>query len=579
VFQANVNSSAMWMAIIAAISFAAAAVQQFAMNLAHDRMGTRLKAAYFDKLLDQEIGYFDMKRTGELVNELTESMEVIQDTYSIKTGMFLQNLIQAILGIILALNAGWKMALVMLSCAPLLAVLLGGTGLLVQAFSKWIGVISGHAASVANEVISSMRTVRSMDGEEREKSRFNNKLKRANIVYLFKATALGGSLGSAAFSIWGVVALSFWYGGKLVLRNEMTVGELFQVFGFVLMGVIGLSAGLQILPDFGKATASAIALLKVIRRVPALRPRGGVTPNKIEGHIVFKDVCFSYPTRPNVQVLKNFNLTITPGQAVALVGASGSGKSTIVGLIEKFYEADSGEIILDGVNLKDIDPRWLHRNIGIVTQEPTLFATSIKNNITYAIQGTGRSVTDEEIYEAAKAANAHEFIMQLPDNYNTQLGERGVSLSGGQKQRIAIARAMIQNPSLLLLDEATSALDTQSEATVQEALNRLMKGRTTIVIAHRLSTVVDSDLIVVLSKGEMREKGRHEELLKIPNGYYWKLAHKQMMFAEKSRAKMAESSTGGATTTDDQISLDEQSNTLPESTSVDQLLDKQGYEE
>jgi ATP-binding cassette subfamily B (MDR/TAP) protein 1 len=336
------------------------------------------------------------------------------------------------------------------------------------------------------------------------------------------------------------------------------------------MGVIGLSTALQILPDFGKSAASITALLKVIRRVPALNPRDGITPNKIEGHIEFKNVNFSYPTRPNVQVLKNFNLTIMPGQAVALVGASGSGKSTIVGLLERFYEPDSGDVILDGVDLKQIDPRWLHRNIGIVTQEPTLFATSIKNNILYAITGTGRSVTDEDIYDAAKAANAHDFIMQLPDNYNTILGERGVSLSGGQKQRIAIARAMIQNPSLLLLDEATSALDTQSEATVQEALNRLMQGRTTIVIAHRLSTVVDSDVIVVMHKGEMKEKGTHQDLVKVPDGYYFKLAQKQMRFAEKSRAKM-----GDATTSEDQITLDDQShNSFPESTSVDQLLNK-----
>jgi ATP-binding cassette subfamily B (MDR/TAP) protein 1 len=231
-FQANINNSAMWMAIIAALSFVAAGTQQFAMNLAHDRMGTRLKVAFFDKLLDQEIGYFDMKRTGELINELTEGMEAIQDAYSVKAGMFVSNCVQTILGVVLALNSGWKMALVMLSTAPLLAVLLGGTGLLVQGFSKWIGVISGHAASVANEVISSMRTVRSMDGEQREKDRFNTKLRRANFLYAFKATTLGASLGSASFAIWGVVALAFWYGGHLVLRAEMTIGQLFQVCSF-----------------------------------------------------------------------------------------------------------------------------------------------------------------------------------------------------------------------------------------------------------------------------------------------------------------------------------------------------------
>lgn len=309
----------------------------------------------------------------------------------------------------------------------------------------------------------------------------------------------------------------------------------FQVFGYIMMAMMAVALGLlRVLPEFAKSNQSIRELLKVVNRVPALRVSGGVQPEKIVGNITFKEVCFSYPTRPNVQVLKHFNLEIKPGQSVALVGASGSGKSTIVGLIEKFYEQDSGEILLDGVDLREIDPRWLHRNIGIVTQEPTLFASTITENILYAVKFNGRTYTQEDVENAAKAANAHDFITALPDGYNTILGERGVSMSGGQKQRIAIARAMIQDPALLLLDEATSALDTQSESIVQDALNRLMKGRTTIVIAHRLSTVIDCDMICVMNKGELMEKGTHQELLKIENGYYYKLASKQMMFGNSS---------------------------------------------
>jgi len=328
------------------------------------------------------------------------------------------------------------------------------------------------------------------------------------------------------------------------LQGEMTIGDMFKVFGLNLMAVIGLLMGMQAAPEFSKADPALKNMLKVIRREPAMRHEGGEAPNKLEGHIEFKNVFFTYPTRPGVVVLKDFSLTIKPGQSVALVGASGSGKSTIVGLIEKFYQADSGEITLDGVSLERIDPRWLHRNIGIVTQEPTLFAGSIKQNICYAIEGL-REVTDEEIQRAAVAANAHDFIMDLTDGYETMLGEKGVSLSGGQKQRVAIARAMIQNPTLLLLDEATSALDTQSEGVVQDALTKLMQGRTSIVIAHRLSTIVDSDKICVMHKGELKEQGTHHELLRITDGYYSRLANKQMMMGRAAAAAI--SGTGNST--------------------------------
>ncbi len=535
-FERNVNQMATWMAILAAVSFAGGFLNMFFMNFAHDRFGTRLKTAYFTSLLDQEIAFFDIRKTGQLVSELAD-MEAIQDAYTLKLGEIVKDVIQAILGIALAINAAWKMALVMLSVSPLLAGLLGGAGILTKIFTTRVNAKTGAASAVANEVISSMRTVRSMDGEAKEKTRFATKLSKAQVLFFLKSMTLGTTMAFAAFFIWATVALAFWYGGTLVIDGEITVGDMFQVFGLVLMAVIGLSAGLQVLPDFGKADAAIKDMLKVVLRKPNMT-FGKIQPEKIVGNITFKNVNFSYPTRPNVQVLKDFNLEIKPGQAVALVGASGSGKSTIVGLLERFYEADSGEIFLDGVEIKEIDPRWLHRNIGIVTQEPTLFAGTIKENICYAVAGL-RNVSDEEIERAAIAANAHDFIVGFANGYNTQLGERGVSLSGGQKQRIAIARAMIQNPSLLLLDEATSALDTQSEGIVQDALEKLMQGRTSIVIAHRLSTIVNSDVIVVMHKGELKEKGTHQELLQIHDGYYARLAKKQMDFGAAAAAKLA----------------------------------------
>jgi len=495
------------------------------MNLAHDRFGNRLKVAYFDSLLDQEVGYFDVKRTGQLVSEIAQT-EVIQDAYTTKLGEIVKFIVQGVLGVTFAIISGWKMGLVMIAFSPLMAVVLVGTGVLTRTFTAVITTRLTAAASIANEVISAMRTIRSMDGEEKEKKRYLKK--SAEPWFVFKASGLGFAVGLVSFFIWGDIALGFWYGGKISLQGELTTGSMVQVFRLTLTAVMGILMGLQLIPDLSKAEPAARNLLKVINREPAMRPSGGLTPNKIEGNLSFRNIHFSYPSRPGVQVLKNFSLDIKPGQSVALVGASGSGKSTIVGLLERFYEVDKGEMELDGVKLADIDPRWLHRNIGIVTQEPTLFAGTIKYNILYAV--SDKKISDEEIQKAAIAANAHDFITQLPDGYNTMMGERGVSLSGGQKQRIAIARAMIQNPSLLLLDEATSALDTQSEGIVQDALYTLMKRRTSIVIAHRLATIVESDLIVVMHKGEMKEKGTHQELLQIPDGYYSRLAKKQMNF-------------------------------------------------
>ncbi|EFC43039.1 predicted protein [Naegleria gruberi] len=330
---------------------------------------------------------------------------------------------------------------------------------------------------------------------------------------------------------YGTIALAFWFGGDMVAEKQATLGSIFKVFGMLYLGVISLTRSATFYPHYGKAFVSETTLLKVVLRKPDIPFMGGVQPENIEGNIVIDNVDFAYPSRPNTLVMKDFSLDIKKGQTIALVGPSGSGKSTIVGLLERFYKPVKGKIYLDGVDLETIDPMYLHKVIGIVGQEPVLFAGSIKYNIAYSI-GL-ENCTPEQIENAAKQANAHNFIMDLPDKYETQLGEKGVSLSGGQKQRIAIARALLQNPKILLLDEATSALDTESESLVQAALDQLMKGRTTICIAHRLTTVINSDVICVLVKGVMKEKGKHSELVKIPNGIYRNLAEKQMVITEE----------------------------------------------
>ncbi|KAL9652286.1 hypothetical protein ABK040_011945 [Willaertia magna] len=549
----KINELAMWFGILAAISLVIQFLSSFLLNWANERIGTRLKKAYFDKLVEQEIAFFDIKKTGVLTAALSDDVTKIAEAYTIKLGQMAQFSVQCILGIILAFTNSWKMSLVMISTSPLIGILIGGAGKLTQVLTKKTSDASEHASGTATEVISCIRTVRSMAGEEYEKARFAKDLTKITLFGLFKSLTQGFMFGGLFFCIWGTCALAFWYGGGLVADMELSIGGLMQVFGQMLIAVLGLGQATAVLPDLAKARVAAGSLLKVINRKPAIDYKGGKTlPNGVTGNVRFENVVFNYPSRPNVTVLKNFSFEIKPGQSVALVGPSGSGKSTIVGLVEKFYTPNAGRVFIDGVDVAELDPQWLHKNIGIVTQEPILFATTIAENIAYAVGF--ENVTQEQIEEAAKAANAHNFIIDLPEGYKTRLGEKGVSLSGGQKQRIAIARAVLQNPHLLLLDEATSALDTESEALVQAALDKLMQGRTSICIAHRLSTVQNCDVICVLHKGELKEVGKHQELLQIENGIYRKLAQKQMMFGHGPTAAVG-SVQNAEVTKETQVSL------------------------
>jgi ATP-binding cassette subfamily B (MDR/TAP) protein 1 len=403
----------------------------------------------------------------------------------------------------------------------------------VNHFNKKIMHLSASALASANEVIGAIRTVRSMAGEEREQRRYGNDLQKILVASVGKSLATALLSGGMQFCIWAVAGLAFWYGGTLIAAGTLAAGSLLQVFGNMLFAVLGASMALAEVQHFLKSMTASFEVLKVTQRKPSIPCKGGVKPEKLEGNVEFKNITFEYPSRPGLTVMKSFNLAISKGQHVALVGESGCGKSTVTGLIERFYEPKEGQVLLDGRDLKEIDVQWLHRNVAIVTQEPVLFATSIRKNITYAVGD--ENVTMDRVIECAKAANCHDFITNLPNGYDTMIGERGVSMSGGQKQRIAIARAMIQDASLLLLDEATSALDTEAEALVQGALDKLMVGKTTIVIAHRLSTVRDCDLIVAMRAGEVIEMGNHDQLIQ-KRGMYFKLAQKQMEFGQDKGA-------------------------------------------
>lgn len=298
-----------------------------------------------------------------------------------------------------------------------------------------------------------------------------------------------------------------------------------RVFFAIIMSGMSLGQTSSFAPDAAKASAAASSIYEIIDRKSPIDPEqeGGLRPQVAEGHIEFRNVHFTYPLRKNVPIFQGLNLDVPPGKTLALVGDSGGGKSTVISLLERFYDPTQGEIFLDGTEIKSIDLRYLRSQICLVSQEPSLFSTTIAKNIAYGKE----EATLEEIIEAAQKANCHNFITALPEGYNTRLGDKYTQLSGGQKQRVAIARAILCNPKVMLLDEATSALDSESEKLVQEALERVMKGRTTIVIAHRLSTIMDADVIVVMKGGQIVERGNHTELI-AQGGIYTNLVQRQL---------------------------------------------------
>ncbi|XP_068633658.1 ATP-dependent translocase ABCB1-like isoform X2 [Battus philenor] len=365
-----------------------------------------------------------------------------------------------------------------------------------------------------------MRTVYAFSGQQKEIERYNTYLEESRSINIKKGFFTGLAMGFLFFCIFCSYALSFWFGYKLMVDEpeNYDINTMISVFFGVLMGSANFGISSTLMEVFGIARGAGAQIFHLIDLVPTINPllNRGVVPSAVEGNIELKDVYYHYPSRPDVPVLKGINLSVKRGQSVALVGHSGCGKSTIIQLISRYYDTIDGSVYVDGKNVRDLSVRWLREQIGLVGQEPVLFNTTVRENIRY-----GRAdASDAEIEAVAKQANAHHFIMKLPAGYDTLVGERGASLSGGQKQRIAIARALIRNPRILLLDEATSALDTSSESKVQAALDRAQKGRTTIVVAHRLSTIRNVDLIYVFKNGTILEYGNHDELMKMKGHYY-----------------------------------------------------------
>ncbi|XP_028832645.1 mitochondrial potassium channel ATP-binding subunit isoform X2 [Denticeps clupeoides] len=490
-----------------------------------ERVAADMRKALFTSLLRQDVAFFDATKTGQLVNRLTSDIQEFKSAFKLVISQGLRSVTQTVgcfVSLYLISPKLTGLTVVVLPC-------LVGAGAVIGSFLRRLSRRAqeqvSKATAVADEALGNVRTVRAFAMEERELQLYAGEVEKSCRMNEALGSGIAVFQGLSNVTLNCIVLGTIFAGGSLMAGDEMSAGDLMS-FLVASQTVQRSLASISIL--FGQMVRGVSAGARVFEYMtvePTIPLTGGgrIPTNSIIGRVDFMNINFSYPTRPGHQILKNFTLTLPPCKTVAIVGESGGGKSTVAALLERFYDPGSGVVMLDGLDIRTLDPSWLRgKVIGFINQEPVLFGTSVMENIRFGKP----EASDAEVIAAAKQANAHRFITGFPDGYNTLVGERGVTLSGGQKQRIAIARALIKNPSILVLDEATSALDAESERVVQEALDRATTGRTVLIIAHRLSTIQGANLICVMSNGRIVEAGTHLELLG-KGGLYAELIRRQ----------------------------------------------------
>jgi ATP-binding cassette subfamily B protein len=521
-FFTNLNTVATALLAILFVQSVFSFIRVYTFSIVSERGMADIRRAVYEKIIWLPMTFFDSRRVGELMSRITADVGTLQDTFSFTLAELLRQVLTLIFGIGIIFYLAPTLTGFMLLTFPVLVISALVFGKYIRRLSKKTQDKLAQANVVVEESLHSISIVKAFTNERFEIGRYTQALNEVVGVAIQSARYRGLFISFIIFAVFGGIVAVGWYGANLVQTNAISVGELFSFvlytsfIGFSIAGLGDIYAQLQ------RSIGASERVLEILDQ--SGEAQSLVESIKINGQIKFENVSFSYPSRPDFLVLDNLNFAIRAGEKVALVGQSGSGKSTIINLLMRFYELQQGHIEVDGEEINTFNLTAYRHNLGVVPQEVILFGGTIAENIRYGKPGA----TDQEIHEAARKANALEFIQTFPDKFETIVGERGVKLSGGQRQRIAIARAILKDPAILILDEATSSLDAHSEVLVQEALETLMEGRTTIIIAHRLSTIKKVDRIFVIQQGKLAEMGSHAELTRLNNGIYSNLLKLQL---------------------------------------------------
>ncbi|KAL7392128.1 hypothetical protein ABVT39_019762 [Epinephelus coioides] len=515
------------LSVLALASSLAMGVRGGVFTLTFAKLNLRLRNHLFRTLMRQEIGFFDENHTGDIISRLSADTTQVSDLISQNVNIFLRSMVKGIGFFIFMFGMSWKLTLVAIMGFPFIALVSRLYGDYYKKLTKEVQTTLAEANKVAEETISAMRTVRSFANECGEADTYCSKLLIMFQLNKKQALAYACYMWSSCISELALEVAILFYGGHLVLTGQMSSAALISFFIYLLELGECLESIASVYTGLMQGVGAAEKVFEYLDRETKHPADGTEAPDTCTGLVEFKDITFAYPTRPETDILKGVSFTLRPGEVTALVGPSGSGKSSCVSLLENFYLPQQGQVLLDGKPIHTFQHDYLHSKVALVGQEPVLFARTVGENITYGLT----DVPMEAVVQAATKANAHDFITALPSGYETSVGEKGTQLSGGQKQRVAIARALIRNPHVLILDEATSALDAESEHMVQTALNNIMQEHTVLVIAHRLSTVEKADNIIVIDRGRVAEQGSHSQLM-ASGGLYHKLVQRQVLGIE-----------------------------------------------
>ncbi|KAK4300115.1 hypothetical protein Pmani_027666 [Petrolisthes manimaculis] len=500
----------------------------YLMSIAGQRITNTLRSSVFAAIMRQEIAFFDANKTGELINRLSADTSLVSQAVTSNISDGLRSIVMTSAGVSMMFYMSTDLAIVGMSIVPPVALLAVWYGRFVKNITKSVQDSLASATQVAEERVANMRTVRSFSREEREVTTYTNALTHVLSLAYKESKARAIFFGMTGLSGNVMLLTVLYHGGSLVSGGALSVGQLSSFLLYAAYVGVALAGVTGSYSELNKGLGASVRLFQLIDRRPRIPNHGGLQLplDTLKGDIEFRNITFSYPSRPEATIFKDLSLSVPAGSVVGVAGSSGCGKSTLAWLLLRLYDPQAGQVTLDGTPINTLDPTWLRSIIACVSQEPVLFSNTVRENLLYGAPDPSR-VTDEQLLEAAAEANALGFLRSFPAGLDTLVGERGVMLSGGQRQRLAIARAILADPRILLLDEATSALDAESESLVQEALERLMKGRTVITIAHRLSTIRMADQIAVLSEGRVKELGPYHDLMTQPDSFFRQLVERQ----------------------------------------------------